>query len=61
MFRNLAGNVADVLTVIPLILFSAIFLAVLIYVITDRRRAHHRAMERMPLADGDRGPETTDA
>ncbi len=61
MFRNLAGNAADILTVIPLVLFSAIFLAVLIYVATDRRRAHHRAMESMPLADGERGPETTDA
>jgi hypothetical protein len=61
MFRNLAGNVADILTVIPLLLFSAIFLTVLIYVLTDRRRAHHRAMEHMPLADGERGPETSDA
>lgn len=59
MFRNLAGNVADLISLIPLLLFSGIFLAVLVYVLTDRRRDHHRAMERMPLADGE--PEHTDA
>jgi hypothetical protein len=61
MFRNLAGNVADIFSLIPLLLFSAIFIIVLIYVLTDRRRAHHRAMEHMPLADGDGEPERTDA
>lgn len=61
MFRNLAGNFAGVLTLIPLLLFSAFFLAVLIYVLTDRRRAHHRAMEHMPLADDGSAPEPTDA
>ena len=60
MFRNLAGNLAGIVTLIPLLLFSGIFLTVLIYVLTDRRRAHHRAMERMPLAD-DGALEPTDA
>ena len=60
MFRNLAGNLAGILSLIPLVLFSSIFVAVLIYVLTDRRRSHHRAMERMPLDDGSLG-ETTDA
>ena len=61
MFRNLAGNLAGLLTLIPLVLFSAIFVAVLVYVLTDRRRSHHRAMEHMPLADDGNGQEPADA
>ena len=34
------------------VLFVAIFCAVLLYIVTDRRRGHLRRMEAAPLDDG---------
>lgn len=52
MIRAVLGQDPGVMPVIALLLFSTLAVLVTLYLLTDRRRAHHRAMERMPLEDG---------
>ena len=46
-----AGNHGAMPTV-ALIIFVAVAVLVAVYVLTDRRRGHHRRMEAMALDDG---------
>lgn len=52
MFRDLANQVPSLLPIISTVLCFGIFLFVSLYVLTDRRRGHLRAMEHLPLDDG---------
>jgi hypothetical protein len=52
MFRELSAHASNVFALMSTVLCSGFFTTVLIYVLTDRRRSHHRIMERMPLGDG---------
>ena len=47
--HHLLGAYAGVMPTIALIIFVTVSVLVTVYVITDRRRAHHRRMEAMAL------------
>jgi Flp pilus assembly protein TadB len=50
--HHLLGAYAGVMPTIALVIFVTVATLVTIYVVTDRRRAHHRRMEAMALDDG---------
>ena len=50
--HHLLGAYAGAMPTIALIIFVSVSVLVTIYVVTDRRRAHHRHMEAMALDDG---------
>lgn len=52
MFREIASHASHLLPTISTVLCSGMFVLVAIYVLTDRRRSHHRTMEHLPLDDG---------
>lgn len=52
MIRAVLGQDPGLMPLIALLLFAGLAALVTLYLLTDRRRAHHRAMERMPLEDG---------
>jgi hypothetical protein len=52
MFRELASQASHVLPIISTVMCSSLFAVLFIYVMTDRRRSHHRTMEHLPLDDG---------
>ncbi|TVR13792.1 MAG: hypothetical protein EA401_05925 [Planctomycetota bacterium] len=57
--RLLPDSGSVVYPIIGLILFTSLFLLLLIYLLTDRRRDHHRRMEALALDDGTDGPESS--
>jgi cbb3-type cytochrome oxidase subunit 3 len=52
MLKELLGTHGSILPQIALVLFFAIALLVIFYVLTDRRKQHRERMESMPLDDG---------
>jgi hypothetical protein len=52
MFRELCSLAAGPLPAIATTMCFAIFVLVIAYLASDRRRGHHRAMEHLPLDDG---------
>jgi hypothetical protein len=54
MLRAAFAGQAGALPLVLLVFFAALFAAILIYVLTDRRRDHLRRMETLPLDEDDR-------
>jgi len=52
MFRELAAHASQMMPIISTVMCSSLFALLFIYVVTDRRRGHHRTMEHLPLDDG---------
>ncbi len=52
MLKEILTPSGSFLPQIALLLFVAIAVLVVVYIITDRRRDHRKRMEAMPLDDG---------
>lgn len=52
MIKELTANADSIWGILSTCLCFGIFLGVVIYLLTDRRRQHHRRMEALPLDDG---------
>ena len=45
----------SILPLISLVVFVTIFTLVILYLLTDRRKKHHRTMSALPLEDSEYG------
>ena len=52
MIKELTANADSIWGILSTCLCFGIFLGVVVYLCTDRRRQHHRRMEALPLDDG---------
>lgn len=52
MLKEILTPTGSVLPLVALVMFFAIALLVIVYIVTDRRRGHRSRMEAMPLDDG---------